>query len=137
MKKCILVFFCFLILCSTEIFAGSPWGEVLPKGLSWLKLYYIGTWTSEKFDENREKEPLVSGVKSNGRQKVKAVEYAYGLTDNLTVGAIIPYTFCSLKLEPEIIPKQEGTGIGDVKVGTQYRYHKTDILSLSIRSKPT
>ncbi|MDD5687858.1 MAG: hypothetical protein PHE88_08515 [Elusimicrobia bacterium] len=123
-----------LILSFKDVFAGAPWGEVLPKGRSWLKVYYVSTWASEKYNEDRKIVPLVTGFKSDARENVPAMEYGYGLTDDLSVGTIIPYTYRSYKLEPQTIPEQKASGIGDVKLGGQYRYYKTDILTLTFRS---
>lgn len=122
-----------LVLGFGEVFAGAPWGEVLPKGRSWLNMYYVGTWASKKFDENSKRKSIVPGYESDGREIVPAAEYAYGLTDDLSVGAIIPYTYRSYEISPKIVSDQKASGIGDIKIGGQYRYYKTDVLALSVR----
>ena len=69
MKKSILLLCTVATLMLTngiEAQAGAPWGEVLPKGISWLKLYYVRTWSSEKFDEESCKEGSFGLLEKDG-----------------------------------------------------------------------
>ncbi|OGS33699.1 MAG: hypothetical protein A2293_13940 [Elusimicrobia bacterium RIFOXYB2_FULL_49_7] len=128
---------CAIIACAVNVsalWAGAPWGEVLPEGRSWILLYSVSMWGSEKYDNSGNKAPIIAGAETEGRELHYLAEYAYGLSEALTVGMIIPYGTRSLEVKPTVIPKQERTGAGDIKLGGQYRYRKSENCVLTFRS---
>jgi hypothetical protein len=164
MKKSVLILSaaCLLLtLFPGASFAGAPWGEMLPKGVNWFRLYYISTVASEKFDQDGErisgdKTPVSMGTVEGNivpdghlRAYSTVLGWAYGVTDNFNIGMEIPYLKWTLDADlnwegtpsnfPSLYPayftpiEQEAEGIGDIKVGAQYRFYKTEKLSSTFR----
>lgn len=111
------------ILYSPQALAGAPWSEMAPKGLFWIRYYHVEAYSSQKFDNQGEKYDLAEAI----NEKVEAVDMVYGVTDNFYVGAVIPYYSGRYYL------KQSKSGIGDIEVGGQYRYYKSDRWSSALR----
>ncbi len=164
MKKLTLILttLCFVIgLCPRASLAGAPWGEMLPKGYTWLRTYYISAVASEKFDEEGErisgdKVPVSLGAVEGNiipeghlRMYSPVLGWAYGVTDNFNIGMEIPYLKQTLAADlnwegspsnfPSLQPayftplEQEAEGIGDIKVGFQYRFLKSEKLNYAFR----
>jgi hypothetical protein len=117
------------LICLISIFylpqalAGAPWSEMAPKGIFWARFYNIQASSSQKFDNRGEKYDLPEAIKEN----VESVDLAYGITDNFFVAAVIPYYSGRSYL------KQSRSGIGDIEVGGQYRYYKSNSWSSAVR----
>ncbi|MCK4261498.1 hypothetical protein KAX00_00150 [bacterium] len=126
MKRLFLVLasvYLFSVLGAHQTLAGSPWSEMVPRGLFWTKYYYVQTSSPQKFDNTGEKHDLAEAIK----EYAHSIDMVYGVTDNFFVGAVIPYYAGRCYLE------QSKSGIGDIEVGGQYRYYKTDKWSSALR----
>jgi len=111
------------ILYSSQALAGAPWSEMIPKGMFWIRYYHIQASSSQKFDNQGEKYDLTEAIK----EYVESVDMVYGITDNFFVGAVIPY------YSGRSYRKQAKSGIGDIEIGGQYRYYKSDRWSSALR----
>jgi len=108
------------------VLAGAPFGEMIPKGMDWIRFYEVYTSTKKQFDNDGNKSSFPDGV-----EHAHTIDYVHGVTDDLFVGCSIPYYEAVLRGPVNRMSRSQG--LGNIKVGGQYRYYKTDSLGLAFR----
>ena len=113
-----------LTLAAPFVWAGAPFGEMIPKGMRWIRYYDVYTSTKKRFDKDGNKSSYPDAY-----ERAQTMDIAYGITNDLFIGCSIPYYQAILKGPAT----RRSEGLGNIKVGGQYRYYKTDALGLAFR----
>jgi hypothetical protein len=111
---------CLVLVCTAQHMFASPWPRKQGGGFVQIGFSTIGY--NKVYDDRSQKQPIPADVRDN----VLQVFADYGLTDEVTVTAMLPFKFLSAEPKPATSPQRTNSGIGDIDLALRYSFLNRD-----------